>query len=161
MNTSIFQWVIYKHAEPGDGAKTSPGLKMARMKLKISGYGNFGPGITNPVSKMSNLYLVQSYGTFVPHGLHQHPRTGHHHHPFGIDLADDISRKTRQQGDTFPQRLLEIQLAIHGPLRYRGDIAFHAGEICELIDAKARLPPLPRRSKADRAAPANSKPLKP
>jgi len=51
MNTSIFQRVIYKHAEPGDGAKTSPGLKMARMKLKISGYGNFGPGITNPVSK--------------------------------------------------------------------------------------------------------------
>lgn len=73
MNTSIFQWVIYKHAEPGDGAKTSPGLKMARMKLKISGYGNFGLGITNPVSKMSNLYLVQSYGTFVPHGLQPPP----------------------------------------------------------------------------------------
>lgn len=62
-----------RNAEPGDGAKKSPDLKMAQMKLKISEYGNFGAGITNPVSKMSNLYLVQRYGTFRPHDLQQPP----------------------------------------------------------------------------------------
>ena len=51
----------------------SPDLKTARMKLKNSGYGNFGAGITNPVSKMSNFNLVLSYGTFVPHGLQSPP----------------------------------------------------------------------------------------
>ena len=70
---SKFQWVIFEHAEPRDKAKISPDLKTARVKLKTSGYGNFGLGFTNPASKMSNYYLVQSYGTFVALGLRPPP----------------------------------------------------------------------------------------
>ena len=43
------------------GTEMSPGLKSARIDLKLSGQGNFGVGITNPASELPNSISLTKY----------------------------------------------------------------------------------------------------
>ncbi len=50
-------------------------------------------------------------------------------------LVDDAGRQALQQGDTFAQRRLEVDLAAHGALGDLGDMGLHADHVGELVDA--------------------------
>ncbi|CAM9667885.1 unnamed protein product, partial [Pylaiella littoralis] len=54
----FFPQEIRKTQKPGDGPETSPVLKSGQIDLRISGYGNFWVGITNPRSVLFNSILA-------------------------------------------------------------------------------------------------------
>ena len=50
-----------ENAKGGDGRKTSPGLKKRPIELTLSGWANFGAGITNSRSDCFPPFFVVSY----------------------------------------------------------------------------------------------------
>ena len=66
------RWRNRRNAKPGDGTSFSPGLKRARIDLKLSEQGNFEVGITIPVSELPNSIWVQKYiaAHCVSHAAH-------------------------------------------------------------------------------------------
>ena len=55
-----------ENAEVGDGRKTFPGLKKRPIELKISGWANFGAGITNPRSINFSSFFCGKLQTYRP-----------------------------------------------------------------------------------------------